>query len=392
MTQPIHVVVPTRERADTLFHCLETIVAQDCDRLVIWVSDNASSPATRDVVESFNDPRIRYRNTGQRLSMAKNYEFALSQIADGWIVMIGDDDGLLPGRLEPAIAELEQSGLNALSTETCFYNWPQAAPDDPVRLTIPLEETAIRVAGRAAMAEMLKCERHKFRLPQTYTGGIVHADVYRAIKDRRGTFFQSQIPDIFSGYAIASTVESFLYSKKPFAIAGRSSHSIGQALFRMEKNPFLDEELIPFHPDFPMPDGGTLTFSMPAIQFECHAQAAYLHGGDPAVDKQHMLAVILANSEFGRTQILAWGQQFAAFHGLDYAAAVAEAGPIGRRSRLVNRGRALRNLWDCARIYRGDPWPLANVREASETAAAILRDPPGRIASSLRTLIKKRSG
>ncbi|RYZ29021.1 MAG: glycosyltransferase, partial [Sphingobacteriales bacterium] len=74
------VVVPTRERADTLLHTLRTCVTQNYDNLTILVSDNCSQDTTEEVVRSFNDPRIQYVNTGKRLSMSHNWEFALSQV------------------------------------------------------------------------------------------------------------------------------------------------------------------------------------------------------------------------------------------------------------------------------------------------------------------------
>ena len=58
------VIIPTRERSDTLQSSLKTCVGQDYDNLEIIVSDNFSTDNTREVVESFDDPRIRYINTG----------------------------------------------------------------------------------------------------------------------------------------------------------------------------------------------------------------------------------------------------------------------------------------------------------------------------------------
>ena len=389
MTQPITVVIPTRERADTLRHCLETVVAQDCDRLRILVSDNASSPATRDVVESFGDSRIGYVNTGQRLSMAHNYEFAIGHVDAGWIVMLGDDDGLVAGRLEPTVAVLEASGLQALSSETCFYNWPKVVSAREPALTVPLGKVVETVRSKDAVTDILKMVRPRARLPQTYTGGIIHADVIRAARAKDGSFFQSQIPDIYSSFAITACVDRYLYSRAPFAIAGRSAHSIGAALFKLEANAFLEEGLIPFHPDFPLGDLATLSFSMPAIQFECHTQAAFLHHGQTGVTKQRMLELILANTKTGRMEILAWGRTFAALHGLDYQLAVKRIPAVRRTSRLLDGWRSAKNLIDCARLYEGDLMPLANVREASETAAALLADPPSRVVSTLKTLAKR---
>lgn len=389
MTQPINIVIPTRERADTLVHTLATAVAQDSDRVVIWVSDNASSPATREAVESFGDPRIRYLNTGERLSMSHNFEFALSHIDAGWISLIGDDDGLLPNRIEPVVKVLEESGLKALSSETCFYNWPGAIGEREAAMTVPLGSGTRVVDSRTTMADQLTLVRHKEKQPQTYTGGIVHTDVIKAVKSKKGAFFQSQIPDVYSGYAINAVEPQFLYSAAPFAILGRSRHSNGKALFNMRTTVFLDEGLIPFHADFPPSDFGTLAFSMPVLQYEAYCQTMFLHGGDPPISRQDMLAGILANTLVGRDYIEAWGRVFAAQHSLDFDAAMARAPALSRRIKAVNGWRAMQNLMRCARLYPGDPRPLGNISEASATAEAILRDPPSRIAETVKALTRR---
>ena len=50
------VIIPTRERSDTLQHALHTCVIQDYDNLEILISDNLSQDHTREVVESYKDP------------------------------------------------------------------------------------------------------------------------------------------------------------------------------------------------------------------------------------------------------------------------------------------------------------------------------------------------
>ena len=86
------IVIPTRERADTLAHTLANVVLQDYGNFQILVSDNASDDDTREVVQSFTRTHnnIRYINTNQRLSMSHNWEFALSHIDDGWVIFLGE--------------------------------------------------------------------------------------------------------------------------------------------------------------------------------------------------------------------------------------------------------------------------------------------------------------
>lgn len=49
------VVIPTRERCDTLEHAFHTCVIQDYDDLEIIVGDNFSQDRTRKVVESYKN-------------------------------------------------------------------------------------------------------------------------------------------------------------------------------------------------------------------------------------------------------------------------------------------------------------------------------------------------
>src|SRR4051812_31364688 len=104
----ITIVIPTRERADTLRHTLSTVLSQKSDNFEILVSDNFSSDDTAGIVASMADPRLRYINTGKRMSMVGNWEFAFHQAHGRYLIYLGDDDGMMPGaiqRLETLIRE-----------------------------------------------------------------------------------------------------------------------------------------------------------------------------------------------------------------------------------------------------------------------------------------------
>jgi glycosyltransferase involved in cell wall biosynthesis len=119
------IIIPTRERCDTLAAALKTCVTQDYDNLEIIVSDNFSQDDTFEVVHSYRDKRIRYINTGQRVGMSTNWEFALSHVENGYVTLIGDDDGLLPGAV-PKIAEI----ISTSGSPTVFA-WGRASTGGP---------------------------------------------------------------------------------------------------------------------------------------------------------------------------------------------------------------------------------------------------------------------
>ena len=56
----VSIVIPTRERAETLYHTLRTCLEQEGDDYEVVVCDNCGSPATRAVVDGFASARIKY--------------------------------------------------------------------------------------------------------------------------------------------------------------------------------------------------------------------------------------------------------------------------------------------------------------------------------------------
>ena len=113
------IVIPTRERADTLVHTLASALALDYDNYTVLISDNASDDSTAALVSGFNDPRIRYLNTGKRISMSHNWEFALDHVADGWVTVLGDDDAILPDALKRVSNIVADTGTQAVRANGC---------------------------------------------------------------------------------------------------------------------------------------------------------------------------------------------------------------------------------------------------------------------------------
>ena len=97
---PFTVLIPTRERAGTLRAAIQSCLNQQVSNLRVVVSDNCSGDDTAAVVSGFTDQRLEYVNPGRRLSMSANFEFALEQFRDGYVMHLGDDDGLLPFALQ----------------------------------------------------------------------------------------------------------------------------------------------------------------------------------------------------------------------------------------------------------------------------------------------------
>src|SRR5687767_10792326 len=119
MTRPLlSLIVPTRERARTLAFTLATALDQASGNYEVVVSDNASADDTEAVVRAIGDRRLRYFNTGRRLSMCDNYEFALENARGDYVIIIGDDDAVMPAGVDFLLPRL------ASLSEPTIHMWP----------------------------------------------------------------------------------------------------------------------------------------------------------------------------------------------------------------------------------------------------------------------------
>jgi glycosyltransferase involved in cell wall biosynthesis len=379
------VIIPTRERADTLQYCLKTVVAQDYDNLDILVSDNFSCDDTEDVVRSFKDPRITYKNTGKRVSMSHNWEFALSHINSGWVTILGDDDGLLPGALSKVSDIIEETGVLAIRSSVCSFRWPSLNNDSYGRLSVPLSSGYETRNSMMWLGKVLKGHAKYLDLPMLYNSGFICSSLLKKMKSRNGTFYQSCIPDVYSAIAFSSIIENYIYSNEPFAINGASKHSGGTAAFSGNKDlkdspakKFLSEDNIPLHPDIPLCPDGSYPLSLQAIVYESYLQTKNLRDQAQESIHQQQLEVILAKSRRHEASVREWGKIFATTHGLDYDEIQSKASwkkivfnlssVPGRISRAINT------------FHVGSPeCPIKDVYEASIVAAAIRNAIPSRL-------------
>lgn len=246
------VVIPTRERCETLLYTLRTCVDQDYENFEIVVSDNASLDKTREVVESFHDSRIRYVNTGRRVSMSENFDFGLSQVSEGFVMMMGDDDGLFPGAIKRVDSIINKYNVKAVISSSCSYCWPNHPSETSrnIMMWSANADTEIRNT-REWLDKMLAFKSfYTFDLPGLYMG-FVHLDVIKSMT-KGNTFFRSITPDAYSAFACAVVLDSYAYSGRPFSIHGASGRSNGASYWhgsdKKEADLFLEENTLTFHP------------------------------------------------------------------------------------------------------------------------------------------------
>lgn len=236
------IVIPTRERADTLRYTLQTCLVQQFPDYEIVVGDNCSSPATKQAVDACESPRIRYVRSDRALSMSENWELAVSHATGEYVIVIGDDDGLLPDALEDIDCLLRHTKTRALRWERVYYSWPNIPVPDAANIVhIPLIRKNEVLDGNTVIKAAANYRTDYTLLPMLYNSAI-HADLIMELKSRIGRVFLSRTPDVFSGFAFAYLAGSYVSIGRPMSINAGSAKSNGVAHMHLQGNSPVAQE------------------------------------------------------------------------------------------------------------------------------------------------------
>jgi glycosyltransferase involved in cell wall biosynthesis len=252
MSLRFSILVPTRQRPDTLLATLATLIWQPGDDYEIVVADNFGDQDVAAVIAAAQQrhPRIRHVRTDRVLPMAENWERGLAACSGEYVSVLGDDDGFLPSTLDVVRKLIAATDARIVSWETHTYWWP----DTVVfwarnRLYALLGNYDVAwIQSRPALVETYRNPVSFERLPMIYNG-FVHRDVINSAIDRFGGYFVPTFvsPDVSSGIINLSQTGRYLHSFRPLAVRGISKRSTGasfwaRSLGSEQQNIYLKEE------------------------------------------------------------------------------------------------------------------------------------------------------
>ncbi len=236
------IIIPTRERADTLKYTLRTCLAQKFDSFEIVVSDNCSSPETKRVVDACASDKIRYVRSNIPLAMSDNWELGVSHAKGEYIIVLGDDDGLLRHALKDIDNLLQELGTKILRWNRVYYHWPNS-DDAENRLVIRLGSPSEFIKSADIIYKTGNALADYTRLPMLYTAAI-HRDLIAQLKQKCGRVFTTESPDISSGFNFAALVKKYPSVGRPMSINALSAASNGHANIGLRgKSPIAQEFL-----------------------------------------------------------------------------------------------------------------------------------------------------
>jgi glycosyltransferase involved in cell wall biosynthesis len=230
------ILVPTRQRPDTLPATLATLVDQPGDDYEIVVADNFGDEEVARVIAAAQqaNPRVRHIRTDRVLPMAQNWERGLAACTGEYVSVLGDDDGFLPTTLDEVRNLISLSNAKVIAWNVHAYWWPDTiAHWHRNRLYVFLGNNEVGWReSRPALVEVYRDVVAFGDLPTIYSG-FVHRDVINRVISKFGAYFvpADMSPDVSSGIINLTHTGRYLHSSRPLAIRGASKRSNGTSFW-----------------------------------------------------------------------------------------------------------------------------------------------------------------
>lgn len=232
------ILLPTRNRLQLLCLAIETVLRQDFSDWEIVVSDNASEEDVEGHIRRLAEERIRYVRTPSFIPVTDNWNNALANSTGRWVIMLGDDDGLMPGALTRFASLIEGSEPDLLYANAYVFTYPAVLPNSPGGSLRPYSGSRL-FEGReepyvldSATAHMLV--RRSMDFEMAFTFNMQHSVVDRRLIQRLstdGAFFRSPYPDFYATNLLFLEAARILVDPVPSVVIGVSPKSFGYFYF-----------------------------------------------------------------------------------------------------------------------------------------------------------------
>lgn len=250
----ITVAIPTISgREGYLASSIETCITQDFDAMEILVSDNSFGKTAKDLVEGYQDERIKYISPDMYLPMSAHWDFVVSHVSGDLFTIIGDDDGLMPGSMDRVGELYNEYGYTIIHHTLCNYTWPDFYSQEKCN-TIQFFHNVDNTIERKACADVLKglCQGTLRYVdgPMVYHNFIPTSIIRRATKNRK--FFSRASPDVYSSVALSAICENFLAVGECLTISGQGARANGASVKKAKTDGeiFLSEMKEYYRPRF----------------------------------------------------------------------------------------------------------------------------------------------
>lgn len=238
----LSIVIPTKNRYETLFKVVDTILEFDKNEdIEIVVQDNSDNniEALSFIENRLNFSNLKYFYESGSLSVIENSDKAILNSTGKYVCFIGDDDGVMPYIVE-IVKWMQEKRYRALRSYKPRYVWPGQKPNYLSKnlsgvLTINNMSYAVKIfSTRNALNNLVKRGGVNMGMMPCLYHGIVDRTTLNKIYEKHSSFFPGPSPDMASAVALSHEISSFTYLTFPVFISGKSAKSTGGAGIRHE--------------------------------------------------------------------------------------------------------------------------------------------------------------
>jgi glycosyltransferase involved in cell wall biosynthesis len=239
MIMKFSVLLPTRNRLEYLRYAVETVRRQDYDDWEIVIADNNSVDDVATYVSGQSDARIKYTRSDKFLPVTDNWNRALEHSSGDFVIMLGDDDGLMKGYFSRALELIAKFGLPDLIYSSGYlYAYPGVLPKYPDGILHHYPNaTFLRVGGEPFLfphQKAMKLVRDSLNFKMKFTYNMQYSLFGRPLMEvmlRDGPFFQSPFPDYYATNVMFLKAKRIVIDPEPTVAVGITPKSYGYFLF-----------------------------------------------------------------------------------------------------------------------------------------------------------------
>jgi hypothetical protein len=227
MTPLFSVVIPTFNRSDLLVSAVQSVLAQTEPDLEVVVSDNHSTDDTRDAIAEFHDSRVRYVAPPEHMVLPDSWEFARTNATGRLVMMLSDDDALVPVTLARFAAAHEEFDADFLFCTMAEYRDHSFPPEQSNTLEIPAYTGRTRLVDRDLYLTRLMAFHPKYNThPSGYVFESRLADEI-AERNTQRRFFQTLGVEYFAWPIAIVLARNVVNVDEPILVIGRTAKSWG---------------------------------------------------------------------------------------------------------------------------------------------------------------------
>lgn len=240
------VLLPTRNGGRFLRGCISSILEEPYQDMELVISDNANTDETQDIIKSFaGDSRLKVLRLDKSVSVTDNWNYALKASSGDYILMMGDDDCLLPGyfkRMEEVLKKFDNPDCVTYNAYT--YVAPDSINGNAQSYYNKLHfrfgsgfKTEGLISAKIRFLIVKDMYRFRVRIPLNMQMTLVSRKAAASIE---GGMFQPPFPDHYALNALLLNTKQWIYVPENLLIVGVSSKSFGHFVFSNQSDEGLN--------------------------------------------------------------------------------------------------------------------------------------------------------